>query len=61
MMNKMKIMKAAFIALFSLVFTSIQAQQRPNVILIYSDDQGAIDLNSYGSKDLETPNIDSLA
>jgi arylsulfatase A-like enzyme len=37
------------------------AQQRPNVIVIYSDDQGAIDLNCYGSKDLETPNIDQLA
>ena len=41
-------------------FSSV-AQQRPNVIVIYSDDQGAIDLNCYGSKDLETPNIDKLA
>jgi arylsulfatase A-like enzyme len=40
---------------------SSMAQQRPNVIVIYSDDQGAIDLNCYGSKDLETPNIDQLA
>ncbi|MCF8214050.1 MAG: sulfatase-like hydrolase/transferase [Chitinophagaceae bacterium] len=40
---------------------SSMAQQRPNVIVIYSDDQGAIDLNCYGSKDLETPNIDKLA
>jgi len=43
-----------------LTFSSI-AQQRPNVIVIYSDDQGAIDLNCYGAKDLETPNIDQLA
>jgi arylsulfatase A-like enzyme len=40
---------------------SSMSQQRPNVIVIYSDDQGAIDLNCYGSKDLETPNIDRLA
>ncbi len=60
-MNKMKILKAAFIALSFLVWVPIKAQQRPNVILIYSDDQGAIDLNCYGSKDLETPNIDGLA
>lgn len=34
---------------------------RPNVIVIYSDDQGAADLNIYGSKDLITPNLDRLA
>ena len=34
---------------------------KPNVIVIYSDDQGAMDLNVYGSKDLTTPNLDRLA
>ncbi len=34
---------------------------RPNVILIYSDDQGTLDLNIYGAKDLNTPNLDRLA
>ncbi|MBK6815447.1 MAG: sulfatase-like hydrolase/transferase [Saprospiraceae bacterium] len=52
-----------YIGLLLLLLCSIfsKAQQRPNVILIYSDDQGAIDLNCYGSKDLETPHIDKLA
>lgn len=35
--------------------------RRPNVLLIYTDDQGSIDLNCYGSKDLATPNLDRLA
>jgi len=35
--------------------------KRPNVILIYSDDQGSLDLNIYGAKDLHTPNLDRLA
>jgi arylsulfatase A len=35
--------------------------QRPNVVIIYSDDQGYADLNIYGSKDLATPNLDRLA
>lgn len=35
--------------------------RKPNVIIIYSDDQGAVDLNSYGSKDLITPHLDKLA
>lgn len=34
---------------------------RPNVILIYADDLGALDLGCYGAEDLYTPNIDSLA
>jgi arylsulfatase A-like enzyme len=36
-------------------------QSRPNVILIYTDDQGSIDLNCYGAADLYTPNLDRLA
>lgn len=33
----------------------------PNVLLIYTDDQGTFDLNCYGSTDLATPNLDALA
>ncbi len=38
-----------------------KARRRPNVIVIFSDDQGTLDLNCYGSKDLCTPNLDALA
>ena len=34
--------------------------EKPNVIIIYTDDQGTIDLNSYGAKDLVTPNMDQI-
>lgn len=34
---------------------------RPNVIVIYTDDQGSLDMNCYGAKDLCTPNMDALA
>ena len=37
------------------------ADERYNVILIFSDDQGTVDLNCYGSKDLYTPHLDALA
>ncbi|MBA7577611.1 N-acetylgalactosamine-6-O-sulfatase [subsurface metagenome] len=36
-------------------------QNKPNVILILTDDQGSMDLNCYGAKDLQTPNLDRLA
>jgi arylsulfatase A-like enzyme len=35
--------------------------ERPNVIIIYTDDQGSLDLNCYGADDLHTPNLDRLA
>ncbi len=41
--------------------TEAHTRRRPNVILIYTDDQGSIDLNCYGAKDLHTPNLDRLA
>jgi arylsulfatase A-like enzyme len=42
------------------VSSNIYAQEKPNVIVIYTDDQGSIDLNIYGAKDLQTPNMDAL-
>lgn len=38
-----------------------RASRKPNVILIFTDDQGTIDVNCYGSKDLYTSNLDRLA
>lgn len=52
-----------FIALL-LVFVlgSLHSQaSKPNVILIYTDDQGTLDMGCYGAPDLYTPNMDALA
>lgn len=38
-----------------------QQKRPPNVILFFTDDQGAWDVNCYGSKDLYTPHMDDLA
>lgn len=56
-------MKAELIAfLFSvtLIFAA-PAAEKPNVIIIYNDDQGYQDLGCFGSPNISTPRIDQLA
>lgn len=42
-------------------FLSRAQSRRPNVVIIYTDDQGTLDAGCYGSDDIRTPNIDALA
>ena len=37
------------------------AEDRPNILLIMTDDQGYHDVSYYGTEDIKTPNIDALA
>lgn len=38
-----------------------EAPRKPNVIVIFTDDQGTLDAGCYGAEDLYTPHIDALA
>ena len=40
---------------------ALTAEAKPNVIIIYNDDQGYGDLGCYGATDLNTPHVDRLA
>lgn len=40
---------------------STNAADKPNVLILFTDDQGTLDVNCYGAKDLHTPNMDKLA
>jgi arylsulfatase A-like enzyme len=56
-----------FILLFPVLFLlsacgpGRESEEKPNVILILTDDQGSMDLNCYGAADLQTPHLDRLA
>ncbi|MDP6542420.1 MAG: sulfatase-like hydrolase/transferase [Phycisphaerae bacterium] len=43
------------------LYAADQLTRKPNVIVILTDDQGSVDMNCYGAKDLITPNMDALA
>ena len=53
-------LKSVFTMGCALVFALGVEARKPNVVVIFTDDQGSIDVNAYGAKDLVTPAMDSL-
>ncbi len=51
----------AFSALAATIALQAQEVRPPNVILLVADDLGYGDLQCYGAKNVETPNVDALA
>lgn len=49
------------LSFFLLLFIQSSAQQKPNVLILYTDDLGYGDLSCYGATAISTPNIDWLA
>ena len=57
-------LKKTFLILFLCAFVSLFAQDKPNILLIVSDDTGIGDLGPYGGgvgRGMPTPNFDKLA
>ena len=52
-----------YLLLAVLLFSAgtLQANNRPNIVIILADDLGFGDLGCYGATKVQTPNIDSLA
>jgi len=40
---------------------TVRPENRPNIVLIYADDQGTLDAGCYGAEDIQTPVLDNLA
>lgn len=49
-----------FAIIFSLVVAQVHAAERPNVILVMTDDQGYGDLSCHGNPVLKTPHLDEM-
>ena len=45
----------------ALAFQSLFAADKPNIVIIFNDDQGYQDLGCFGSPDIKTPRIDQMA
>ncbi len=55
-------MKRLFFSTAILLFLGLNVRaERPNVLIIFTDDQGFYDVSYYNKKDIETPAIDALA
>ncbi len=61
-MNLCKFARYVTVALIFVVFAGrVAIAEKPNFIIIFTDDQGYNDLGCFGSKTIKTPNIDQLA
>ncbi|GGZ88036.1 N-acetylgalactosamine-6-sulfatase [Algibacter mikhailovii] len=59
--SRVKDLKGLITVLVTLLYVSVFAQDRPNILVILADDLGYADLGFTGSKDIKTPNLDKLA
>ena len=61
MSNQLHMKKIVLFSLISLCFSTIFAQQKPNIVFILADDLGYSELGCYGQQLIKTPNLDKLS
>lgn len=61
-MNQTYYLKYFCLAIFFGVFSCTEKETPPpNVVIIFTDDQGYSDVGVFGAKGFETPNLDQMA
>ncbi len=53
--------RTIFLVLAVLAAACAQSEERPNFLIILTDDMGFTDLGAFGGHDIQTPNLDKLA
>ena len=61
MLNRTKFLSSMLIGLLVLTASSVDAKERPNIVLIVADDLGYSDVGFNGCKEIPTPRLDELA
>ena len=60
-MRRARFHTALLVLLVCTGVTRLSAAERPNILIIFTDDQGYADLACYGNKKNKTPRMDRLA
>lgn len=60
-MNKIVFSTVGLLPFLLILGHTFSFGSQPNVVILYTDDQGTLDANCYGSTDLHTPNIDRIS
>ncbi len=60
-MLKLTQLTVLIIAIFMVNNIYAKNEQKPNVVIIFTDDQGYADVGAYGAKGFTTPNLDNMA
>ncbi|MDO5980041.1 sulfatase [Flavivirga spongiicola] len=60
-MRKSIVLLSCLLACTYLYAQNTLKQSKPNIIILFTDDQGYGDVGSYGAKDIKTPNLDKMA
>ena len=58
---KFKPLHTLSLGIMSFISAGVEAQQRPNIVVVIADDLATSELGCYGGKNVATPNIDRLA